>query len=175
MKNVEKSFKKQLTKGERGDNINKLSRGNNWGSAKNVKKKLKKVCKKAWQEDIWCDILFELSSRRDSLEDSDWTLKIKQRDKKRNPRFDSELTINEEFKKYFSNSNTEAKIAKYKVSQQWRNERQSSENDLNSSGCFNTIFREFDPGSGRTLAACLTHASRTKHLSESLRGEAFMT
>ncbi|OQB12908.1 MAG: hypothetical protein BWY15_02057 [Firmicutes bacterium ADurb.Bin193] len=22
-------------------------------------------------------------------------------------------------------------------------------------------FREFDPGSGRTLAACLTHASRT--------------
>ena len=25
-----------------------------------------------------------------------------------------------------------------------------------------TIFREFDPGSGRTLAACLTHASRTE-------------
>ena len=24
-----------------------------------------------------------------------------------------------------------------------------------------TIFWEFDPGSGRTLAACLTHASRT--------------
>ena len=24
------------------------------------------------------------------------------------------------------------------------------------------IKREFDPGSGRTLAACLTHASRTK-------------
>ena len=24
------------------------------------------------------------------------------------------------------------------------------------------FFREFDPGSGRTLAACLTHASRTK-------------
>jgi hypothetical protein len=23
------------------------------------------------------------------------------------------------------------------------------------------FFREFDPGSGRTLAACLTHASRT--------------
>ena len=33
---------------------------------------------------------------------------------------------------------------------------------------FNTLsveikyFREFDPGSGRTLAACLTHASRTE-------------
>ena len=25
----------------------------------------------------------------------------------------------------------------------------------------NTLYREFDPGSGRTLAACLTHASRT--------------
>ena len=26
---------------------------------------------------------------------------------------------------------------------------------------FNTNFKEFDPGSGRTLAARLTHASRT--------------
>ena len=25
------------------------------------------------------------------------------------------------------------------------------------------FFREFDPGAGQTLAACLTHASRTKH------------
>ena len=38
----------------------------------------------------------------------------------------------------------------------------SSENGLNSRGCLDIIFREFDPGSGRTLAACLTHASRTK-------------
>ena len=29
-------------------------------------------------------------------------------------------------------------------------------------GCLDTIFWEFDPGSGRTLAACLTHASRTE-------------
>jgi hypothetical protein len=26
------------------------------------------------------------------------------------------------------------------------------------------LFGEFDPGSGQTLAACLTHASRTVHL-----------
>ena len=26
------------------------------------------------------------------------------------------------------------------------------------------FYREFDPGSGRTLAACLTHASRTELL-----------
>ena len=29
------------------------------------------------------------------------------------------------------------------------------------SGCFSFFDGEFDPGSGRTLAACLTHASRT--------------
>ena len=28
------------------------------------------------------------------------------------------------------------------------------------------FFREFDPGSGRTLAACLTHASRTEILAD---------
>ena len=39
---------------------------------------------------------------------------------------------------------------------------QNSEKDLSSYGCLDTIFREFDPGSGRTLAACLTHASRTE-------------
>jgi hypothetical protein len=27
---------------------------------------------------------------------------------------------------------------------------------------FQTLFGEFDPGSGRTLAACLTHASRAE-------------
>ena len=36
------------------------------------------------------------------------------------------------------------------------------ENRLNrSKERFNTNFKEFDPGSGRTLAARLTHASRT--------------
>ena len=34
-------------------------------------------------------------------------------------------------------------------------------NDFKSFGSLNTIYWEFDPGSGRTLAACLTHASRT--------------
>ena len=31
---------------------------------------------------------------------------------------------------------------------------------------------EFDPGSGRTLAACLIHASRAQEASRSLRGDA---
>ena len=33
-----------------------------------------------------------------------------------------------------------------------------------------TLIWEFDPGSGWTLAACLTHASRTKHLIRFLSG-----
>ena len=45
--------------------------------------------------------------------------------------------------------------------------RRSGSWDVNAFGCLDTIFREFDPGSGRTLAACLTHASRTD---EALRG-----
>ena len=39
---------------------------------------------------------------------------------------------------------------------------QSSEIDVSIERCQYTDFREFDPGSGRTLAACLTHASRTE-------------
>ena len=39
-------------------------------------------------------------------------------------------------------------------------------------GCFFLAFfvGEFDPGSGRTLAACLTHASRTDCLVLALSG-----
>ena len=35
--------------------------------------------------------------------------------------------------------------------------------------CVDTIYREFDPGSGRTLAACLTHASRTRICGKRIR------
>ena len=33
------------------------------------------------------------------------------------------------------------------------------------------IFREFDPGSGYTLAACITHSSRTKRRVGRLRSK----
>ena len=45
----------------------------------------------------------------------------------------------------------------------------SSVNDLSSASCLDTIYREFDPGSGRTLAACLTHASRTRIYGKRIR------
>ena len=34
--------------------------------------------------------------------------------------------------------------------------------DLNALGVWIPFYKEFDPGSGRTLAARLTHASRTE-------------
>ena len=54
---------------------------------------------------------------------------------------------------------------KEKISHSDLNERnKSSKNRLEHIGRYVLIqyFREFDPGSGRTLAACLTHASRTE-------------
>ena len=37
-----------------------------------------------------------------------------------------------------------------------------SEERFNTFEVINIIYKEFDPGSGRTLAARLTHASRTR-------------
>ena len=42
------------------------------------------------------------------------------------------------------------------------NERKAYLKDFNTLCVEIEYFREFDPGSGRTLAACLTHASRTE-------------
>jgi len=56
-------------------------------------KKTKKSLKKGLTKGVRCGILSELSQKKAA----DWTLKIKQRDKKRNPRFDGKDTINEEF------------------------------------------------------------------------------
>ena len=46
-------------------------------------------------------------------------------------------------------------------------------NDFKNLGSLNTIYWEFDPGSGRTLAACLTHASRTELFGSRLRPSEF--
>ena len=39
--------------------------------------------------------------------------------------------------------------------------KSNASNKKMSESSFEILSREFDPGSGRTLAACLTHASRT--------------
>ena len=46
---------------------------------------------------------------------------------------------------------------------------------ISASSCYDTIYREFDPGSGWTLAACLTHASRTKHWRTEIRQSSSLT
>ena len=106
-----------MTKEKRGDNICKHSaretrarlRNETKKARKRALKKLKKSFEKGLTKRYRCGILFELSRKRAA----NWTLKIKQRDKKRNPRFRWFKDHQKSFKKYFSNSNTEAKIAKY--------------------------------------------------------------
>ena len=58
-------------------------------------KNLKKLSKKYWQKKK--SVIYSLSCLRERA--SDWTLKIKQRDKKRNPRFDDTRYHQEEFLK----------------------------------------------------------------------------
>ena len=76
----------------------RTSRESEKGQEKLKEKRLKKsqkTFKKVLTNRKEYDILFKLSSR----EGSDWTLKIKQRDKKRNPRFDDTRYHQEEFLK----------------------------------------------------------------------------
>ena len=88
VKKHKKVCRKLLTKTENSDNICKHSaRGHKELSEmleKKTSKKLEKSLKKVLTKRRVCDILFELSKKRAA----NWTLKIKQRDKKRNPRFD---------------------------------------------------------------------------------------
>ena len=129
VKKYKKSCKKLLTKPKRSDNICKHSsretreqlRDESEGEKRGWKK-LKKVLKKPWQTKRY--VIYSLSCLERA---ANWTLKIKQRDKKRNPRFDSTRYYQtKSFKKYFSNSNTEAKLAKYKRNvSKWRMSEQA--------------------------------------------------
>ena len=92
-----KNVEKWLTKKRESDNIYKLSREKRRATKKVDAKKLEKSFKKVLTRGYIYDILFELSSR----EAGDWTLKIKQRDKKRNPRFDGKKPSRRVFKSTF--------------------------------------------------------------------------
>jgi len=97
VKMSKKDCKNVLTKTKRSDNICKHSargaRATERNARKKTWKKLKKSLEKVLTKGVRYGILFELSRKRAA----NWTLKIKQRDKKRNPRFDGSGTINEEF------------------------------------------------------------------------------
>ena len=114
-------------------------------------KKDKKDIKKELTRGRKCDKITELFARETSGA-AECTLKIKQRLTRKTLKLIWEL---------LKKSRT-VNFWKRKRSQQWRMSELSSENGWGTERCFDKIFREFDPGSGRTLAACLTHASRTK-------------
>ena len=99
-----KTFKKVLTNERVCDILLELSTSENFkrerkesrkDESEKVWKNLKKLSKKYWQ--IEKSVIYSLSCLRERA--SDWTLKIKQRDKKRNPRFDDTRYHQEEFLK----------------------------------------------------------------------------
>ena len=105
-----------------------------------LSKKIKKISKKVLTLLFQCCIINKLSR-----ETATRTLITKQWNNPENFRinFQSCSTRNIQYFKYNETDELSNKLAH--LSQQ-------------------TILWEFDPGSGWTLAACLTHASRTKHL-----------
>ena len=171
MKEKEKNLWKSVDKRRRRWYYVQAFRRKPWGERKRSEEFLKKVSKKSWQREY--SVIYSLSCLRKRIAIGPWKLNNEIRKGTRDSmvKIPSRRVFKSTFQTVIRKLNSEV----YKTMSAMTNERQSSENDWNSLGCLNTIFREFDPGSGRTLAACLTHASRTKHLSESLRGEAFMT
>ena len=106
----------------------------------------KKYRKKCLTKSTTFDIMIELSERRASR-----TLKIEQYWNLWNLKRDgkSRKTIPKPRDRQTSNSyRTQAIVSEWS----W----------FNTLWVINTIYKEFDPGSGRTLAARLTHASRTE-------------
>ena len=112
----------------REGNERKLRNDPQGKAKKEAWKKLKKVWKKSWQRRVY--MIYSLSCLKNGQRIGPWKLNNEIRKGTRDSIVQD--TINEEFLKYFSNSNTEAKIAKYKKRQQWRMSEQSSENDFNT-------------------------------------------
>ena len=112
-----------------------------------------------------CDIIDKLSAKerfaRIELKDSDRSLKIEQQEMKY-----KEQEIVQRISKILKENTTQTKVK----------EQIDSKKDVRCREAFYIpFFREFDPGSGLTLAACITHSSRTKHLRRRLRSKFSMT
>ena len=164
-------LKKQLTNKNRYVIISKLSAEMRKDVEKSIKKFFKKLSKKCWQKKK--SVIYSLSCLREGIAIGPWKLNNEIR---KGTRDSMVKEPSEEFlKSTFQTVIRKLKLAKYKnnvSNDEWANKALKM---ILTRKCYKTIFREFDPGSGRTLAACLTHASRTKHLIGSLRSEALMT
>ena len=99
---------------------------------------------------IECDIIYKLSQR--AVADDPWKLNNRRKI----------VRIILEIRNYLWNlDNSFFKNSLTIHSKQVRELNHSSDIDWMIYGSFNTNIREFDPGSGWTLAACITHSSRT--------------
>ena len=94
-------------------------------------------------------------------------------------------TTKDENKAYYTRKFRNMKILQKSFWSDWKitTENQSKRAKAQTSMIFRVrmwyelfnFFREFDPGSGWTLAACLTHSSRTKHCEWDLRVDFTLT
>ena len=150
-KKFEKISKKCLTNGDVSGIISKLSTrtGSQTKQTKSSLKKVEKTWKKYLTNEFECDMIAKLTARAASD-----TVPCKLNNVKTNYEhlghfkwmFKFRLKSNLSQRKFLS---IFAKTNLFKTLI-WARKR------------LDTIFWEFDPGSGRTLAACLTHASRTE-------------
>ena len=84
------------------------------------------------------------------------TLKIKQCERK------NEHTTRNFLKKRFEKNPVNEELTKRDAKRRKKSQRAFLNEMFSADALDIQMFREFDPGSGRTLAACLTHASRTE-------------
>ena len=132
---LKKLWKKFLTNAKHFDRINKLSQD------RELKTKFKKI-KKCLTNEQRFDRINKLSQESKTKNIDNWTVRNLERF------WESIRTLQwklKTFKTVNSDSIWMNELAKFNLTE------------------INFLTWEFDPGSGWTLAACLTHASRTKH------------
>ena len=85
--------------------------------------------------------------------------------RKRRRRKERSLKIEQQRDKYKANKKCEVESRQFKElkynSNKSKRATKARKYDCNTERWYDTNFREFDPGSGWTLAACITHSSRT--------------
>ena len=144
---LKKLWKKFLTNAKHFDRINKLSQD------RELKTEFKKIKKFLTNEQRF-DKINKLSQESKTKNIDNWTVRNLERF------WESIRTLQwklKTFKTVNSDSIWMNELAKFNLTE------------------INFLTWEFDPGSGWTLAACLTHASRTKHFYRFLRNEVLVT
>ena len=117
------------------------------------RKKPKKSLKKDLTKCLWSDIMTKLSRETARLVLENWTTKSEVQS------LDIDLSRTTELVQFLKTQKRKLTLKKNKSAR-----KAKSSLDKICTGfrvCGYRIIREFDPGSGLTLAACITHSSRT--------------